>query len=148
MSGARMDVVRGQAILAGVWFVATGLAFALMLVETMGPRAPLPAADAWEWFLPLVVPTLSLMLGTIVFQARKPPKRATVGRAAFTAAVSLSLVYLVLVIVILGVWPILRLRPDEVASLLDKSKLWLPAVQSLVGIALGAFFVSSQGAGD
>ncbi len=144
---ARVDVATGQWWLAGIWFTGAGLSFVLMLLETMGPRPPLVAGDAWQWFLPLVVPTLSLMLGTIVAQAmqsRGAGRKATVGRPAFVAASSLSVLYLLMVLALLIVWPMMRLKPGEVNDMLQKSNLWLPAVQGLVGIALGAFFVSGH----
>ncbi len=147
MKTARIDIATGQSWLAGIWFVGAAVTFVLMLLETMGPRAPLAAGDAWPWYLPLVVPTLSLMLGTIVAQAmqsRGAGKKATVGRPAFVAASSLSVLYLAMVLVLLVVWPLLRMRPSEASDMLQKSNMWLPAVQGLVGIALGAFFVSGH----
>lgn len=143
---ARVEVKWGQTRLAWIWVAGSILAFALMIMETMGPQAPLPAESGWQWFLPLVVPTLSLMLGTLVFQSRnEPPKAtATVQTSVFLISVALSLLYLLLIVGMLAAWPFLRIPAHGVSAHLGRSKYWLPAVQGLVGIALGAFFVSKS----
>jgi hypothetical protein len=137
----RTDVTRGQRRLAMVWLTGAGILLLLMIVQTMFGRYGPQASRAWSWLLPTVLPTLSLIVGAVAYEARRQPASATVDRFAYRVALWLSVAYLALVLVTQLMQPVTGLSP---LAMMDLSSLWLGPVQGLVGIALGVFFVSRE----
>ncbi len=137
----RTDVARGQRQLAAVWLTGGGVLFLLMIGQTMLGRYGAQTARAWSWLLPTVLPTLSLIVGAVAYEARRSPASATVDRFAYRVAFWLSVAYLALVLVTQLGQPVTGLSP---LAMMDLSNLWLGPVQGLVGIALGVFFVSRE----
>lgn len=124
--------------LALLWFVGAGACFAVLLfISFFGRRVDLPGL--WDWFLPAIVPNLSLIIGVLVY-AQRQPRRAELEVDAFLyrLALGLSALYVLLVMLPLLFFP---LTGKTLPELLDISRLWLAAVQGLVTAVMGAFFV-------
>lgn len=138
---ARMSIVACQRRLLLLWVILGGAALVVILVQT-SPRGTYRenASDIWEWFLPTVVPTLSLMLGTLVAEARAPSGSATVDAFYYRMASWLSAAYLALVIVFLLMY---AQSSTPVADLKSTGKL-VTSLYGIVGIALGVFFASKK----
>jgi hypothetical protein len=138
---ARISVVRSQRRLLGVWAGTSIVAAIMVLVQTSpGGAYHSSATDVWEWFLPTVVPTMSLMLGTVVAEARGPGTSGTVDVFYYRLALWTSLAYLALV---LGLLLSYAQSPTPVADLKSTSRL-VTGLYTLVGVALGTFFVSKK----
>ena len=133
-----LDVCQRRLML--VWAVGTALVFFLLLIQTVNQLYGETVARAWGWFLPTVVPTLSLIVGAIAYQARRPGRRRRIDRTAFVTSFALSVFYLALVLATPLLRPLSGYTPLEFLSL---SNLWLAPIQGLVGLSLGAFFTSS-----
>jgi len=88
-----------------------------------------------------VVPTLSLILGAIVQEARKAQENITVDAFAYHVSAGFSIGYLFL---ILGTLLIQPLTAWSSLELMNMSNFWLAPVQGFVGISLGAFFISRE----
>ncbi|WP_456425770.1 hypothetical protein [Rhodocaloribacter sp.] len=131
---------RAQKRLATLWFVAAGLLFSLLLLQTFFGRYGDQTREAWSWFLPTIMPSLSLIAGVVASDAlgRSDPK-ATVDPFAFRVAFLLSAAYLVIVSLTLLLSPF---SPIPQLELMALSNLWLGPLQGLVGGVLGFFFVS------
>ena len=140
----RLDVSLGQRRLAVIWYSGAGLIFLLLLVQSLMGKYGDQVQAAWSWFLPTIVPTLSLITGAIAYNARKSDSPGTVDAFSFKVSSGLSGFYLVLVLATLLVQPLTSTSP---ISLMKLSNLWLAPIQVLLGIALGAFFSSRQSAG-
>jgi hypothetical protein len=139
----RVSVVKSQRRLLIVWASLGGLGLIIVLIQTSPSGAyHSNASDVWEWFLPTVVPTVSLILGTLVAQARTPEPDATVELFYYRLAVWSSAVYLALVVTLLLMY---AQSPTPVADLKSTSRL-VTALYGVVGIALGTFFVSKKSA--
>ncbi len=128
-----------QRQLAGVWLIGCGLIFLLMLGQTLGGKYGGQVDKAWSWFIPTVLPILSIIVGAVAYEARREPQSVTADRLAFHLSVGLSLSYLLLVIATVLFQPLSRMTPLELMSV---SNLWLGPVQGLVGIVVGVFFAS------
>ena len=130
-------------ILAIVWFVGAGMVFALILVQTLFGKYAGEEEKAWGWFLPTVVPTLSLMIGVFVTDAREgvTADRRKTDAFVFRLALGLSLAYFLTVIVTVLVQPFTGMTA---LKLFDLSNLWLGPFQGLVAAALGAFFIGRE----
>lgn len=128
--------------LAVTWFIGAGVIFFLILLQSIFGRYSERVADAWGWFLPTVMPTLSLMIGVLVADTLRVVKREkNVDPFMYKVALSLSVTYFLVVLVTIALQPFSSVPPLE---LLDMSNLWLAPLQGLVAAALGAFFVKLE----
>jgi hypothetical protein len=137
----RVPLSRCQRKLADVWLVGCAVIFLLLLGQSVGGKYGSQVEKAWSWFIPTVLPTLSVIVGAVAYQARRDPQRVTADRFAFRMTIGLSLFYLILVIATMLLQPFSRMTPLELMAV---SNLWLGPVQGLVGIMLGVFFASRQ----
>jgi hypothetical protein len=129
--------------LAIVWFVGAGVIFLLILLQTLSGKFAGEEKRAWSWYLPTVMPTLSLIIGVLVTDAR--PGASAGERSAdpflFRLAMSLSTTYFLVVLLLVLAEPFTTLTLLE---LMDLSSLWLGPLQGIVTASLGVFFVRSQ----
>jgi|WetSurMetagenome_2_1015567.scaffolds.fasta_scaffold295757_2 hypothetical protein len=138
-----VSVSQWQQRLATVWLVGSGVLSVLFVVQTMlghfGANSEL-AGDAWGWFVPTVMPTLSLMIGVLVTDALHKPAVRKHAADPFVShlAMWLSIGYLLILLLTVLLAPFNSTNP---ITPLKTSRLWVDPMQGLVGAALGAFFV-------
>ncbi len=126
--------------LALIWFLIGGLLFIVMFLQTLFNYYDDKTKDAWSWFLPTVMPTLSLMIGVFITEESEgniqdKPVSSFLYRLSFT----LSIVYLVMVSLVILAKPLLPIQdPFEVMKI---SSLGLGPLQGLVVACIGVFFV-------
>lgn len=137
----RIPLPACQRQLALMWFFGGGLVFLLMVVQTLLGKYGNQSERAWSWFLPTILPTLTVIAGALAYDARQPNLDATVDQFAFRSSLGLSIFYLVLVLSTLIFQPFTGKTPLD---LMNVSNLWLGPVQGLVGIFLGLFFGSRK----
>ena len=140
----RIPVVDSHKRLVFIWFAGSGFLFALLLLQTISGQYGSEAREAWGLILPTFVPTLFLIIGTLIADATgsvDPEASVTVDRFFFRLADFLSIAYLATVILTILLSPFSRLSQLELIKL---SNLWLAPFQGLVTAALGAFFVSKN----
>ena len=140
----RIPVVDSHKRLVFIWFAGSGFLFALLLLQTIFGQYGSEAREAWGLILPTFVPTLFLIIGTLIADATgsaDPDASVTVDRFFFRLSDFLSIAYLATVILTILLSPFSRLSQLE---LIKVSNLWLAPFQGLVTAALGAFFVSKN----
>ncbi len=128
--------------LAILWFAFCLVLLIVLVLQSIFDRFGDRVEDAWSWFLPTIMPTLSLIVGVFVLDV-------TSGRGAenkvdpffFWLAFLLSTVYLALVATTLFLQPFTGV---PLLDLMKLSNLWLGPLQGLVAAALGAFFVKGE----
>ena len=98
--------------------------------------------SVWEWFLPMVMPTLMLMVSVYVYA---PPAHGKVDKVIYGAAFWLSVAYLLALFIPMIAHPF---QPVPMIELALMSSLWLGPMQGLVASAIGVFFVKSGVAKD
>jgi len=139
---ADLPMVRCKRRLATVWFALGGVIFLLLVIQTVMGYYGQRATDAWGWFLPNVMPTLSLIVGVLVLdQMGGGVKTRTADAFLYRLALGLSCAYLLLILLSILVQPFAPLPPLE---LMQQSNLWLGPLQGLVAGALGAFFIKAD----
>lgn len=136
---------RAKWIMAMLWIVTFAVLLLLLSLQSLfGHYAP-RTQDAWNWFLPAVVPTVSLIAGVLVIDFQTGREREDTAKfittPLFAMAFWLSVFYLVLVAFSIVLQPLLRMPPMEVMQL---SNLWLVPMQSLTVGVLAAFFRSNN----
>ncbi len=147
-----------QMRLALLWLVPSLGLFVLLITQTYNQRFDQPN-QAWEWLTPIVLPTISVIVGGIVHTASNPEANHTIDQNLYRLCLWLSWFYLgvlVLSLVLAGPAAALAARRAAETGITDKtkiltplqwlemSKLWLMPLQAPVGIVLGVFFASSQ----
>ncbi len=135
----RLTLIKAKRRLAVAWFAGAGLLFAIVLFLALGQSSPDAADDLWSWFLPAVMPNLSLIVGVLVSDHRPA---AGQGQSAdpflFRLAMVLTAIYLVLLLLVPFAAPFSALGP---AGFYGSTQVWLAPVQGLVSAAMGAFYV-------
>lgn len=125
-----------------VWFIGAGIIFAIVLLQSIFGRYADDAADAWGWFLPTVMPALSLIIGVLVADSLRGTVRdRMIDPFMFRLTFSLSIAYFIIVLATILLQPF---APGPPLALLNMSNLWLAPLQGLVIGALGAFFVRAE----
>lgn len=133
---------RCRARLALVWFIGAGIIFLILVIQSMGGRVYGDKVDeAWGWFLPTIMPTLSMIIGVMVLTARQEASDRSIDGLLFQLTLSLSIIYLLTVAATILAHPLVSASPLE---LMSRSNLWLGPMQGLVAAALGAFFVGEH----
>lgn len=128
--------------LSSLWFTGSGVLFFVLLLQTMLGNKYEGTSEQWEWFLPTIMPTLSLIISILVADSLgQGVKKRTVNGYFFRLSFSLSLGYLVVVALTIFVHPFTMFEPLE---LMKQSNLWLAPIQGLVTASLGVFFIRSE----
>lgn len=133
----KISIVTGQRRLAILWGAGSFLGLLVLVIETYGKVWGSLAPEAFGWFLPMVVPTLTLIVGSVVAeQTKEIPSTSEVTPLAFWVTFWVSAAYLtfITVAVISTAWD------DTPISVLKTSSLWLSPLQALVGGSIGVFF--------
>ena len=132
---ARNDLVR-------IWLVGAGLAFGLLVIQSILGKYEGQLQEVWSWFVPTVVPTVSLMLGVLGAGAlAEHEEERNVKQSFFGVSRSLSFFYLGLLAVTLVLQPFSDKPPVQLYTL---SNYWLGPIQGLVVAALGILFTSQE----
>lgn len=127
--------------LATIWFSGAGIVFFIMLVQSLLGRYGDQVDNAWGWLMPTVVPTLSLIIGVLVYDAvDQLDIRRRIDQFLFRLTAGLSCAYLLAVLLVLLLTPLSSLGPLE---LMSRANAWLGPLQGLVAAAMGAFFVKA-----
>lgn len=128
--------------LATVWFSGASLLFIVLMLQSVLGSFGTSTEEVWNWFLPNVVPILTLIVGVLVSDALgHSEETGSVDRFIFRLAFYLSSGYLIVLSLPIFVAPFSELPPLE---LLKASRLWVVPLQGLVSAALGAFFVNKK----
>lgn len=124
--------------LALLWFIACGLLFILLLVQTFTDKHGEAVNKVWNWLLGAVLPTLSLMVGAFVADFGSEVEERKVGSFLYRLAFGLSLFYLLVVASVFLVQPV---TGKPAIELMNQSSVYLTAFQGLVAAVIGVFFV-------
>jgi hypothetical protein len=140
-----MRLETARLILGAVWLIPGMGIFVLVAAQSLLNVYQTRVGDVWDWFLPTVVPTLSLVISVLAYSALSPDfSGAMVRKSFFYAAAFLSVVYLLLIAVTILSLPVSAATLDEKIASLHGSNKWLGPLQGVVAAALGVFFTSKQ----
>ena len=134
-----IPMMRARKRLSMVWFCFGGVLFAVLFIQTLAnPYLYKDVSEPWSWFLPNIVPTLSLMIGVLVAEAMgKGSPAKSVDAFMYRLGLAASLIYLVCVAAVIFYGPVSGQAPFE---LMKKSSLALGPMQGLVSGVLVLFF--------
>jgi hypothetical protein len=135
-----------QKILAGTWLFFFLAQVALLALRSVWGSDDLNYSsatnDIWKWYLPMVLPTVSIIVGAIFSSTAIPGGAGDVRQSIFgvLVAMALSVIYLSSISALILLPPSLGLTPEEHVKLLRDSNYWLGGMQLCVGAAIGYFF--------
>ncbi len=137
----RLPITQCQRRLALIWILGSGLLFLLLIAQSLLQIYGGQNAKVWGWFLPTVLPTLTLIVSAVAYSAKQGATTDTVDIFAYRLSQALSAFYLLMVAIVPLGKPFTGAPPID---LMTTSSLWLAPLQGLVGIAMGIFFGSRQ----
>ena len=125
-----------------VWFIGGGTPFLLMVVQSIAGFYGDRTEEAWGWLLSTIMPTISLIIGVLVADARHHSRDiGDVDTFIYRVTLWLSVIYLVIVSL---TFVLRRLSGMDQLELMKLSHLWLAPLQGLVAATIGVFFVSKM----
>ena len=138
----RTSLRKAKRRLAVLWFVASALLIALILIQTITGKYQNLVSQAWSWLLPTVMPTLSLVVAVLVSDqlGRNPHERAA-DPFLLGLCYGLSLFYLLAVAAVIVFYKFSGFGP---LKFMQASSIFLGPLQGLVSAALAAFFVKEK----
>jgi hypothetical protein len=119
-----------------IWFAGAACLFLVLLIQSFSGHYGDRVQDAWGWFLPSVMPTLSLM-ATAWFADSDAAGAKAFDLFSYRGAMVLSVAYLLVLMATIFASPFTAMTDLQLMQL---SHLWLAPIQSLVVLALGYFF--------
>ena len=128
--------------LVKLWLIGSAIIFCIILFQTFLGHYADKMKEAWSWFLPTVLPTLSLMIGVLVADALSAEStEKKIDAFIFRLSFYISIFYFVIILLTILIQPIVTIAAIE---FLKQSNLWLAPIQGLVTASLGAFFVKTE----
>lgn len=142
--GKRMTMKTARQRLALLWLGGAGIS-ALVLIAMSIRALEGRQVAVWGWFLPTVLPTLTLILSTFAMTVRGSlPKalrnRRRVDPFIFRLAFGISVFYLVLVLFAIAGWQLTSY--EDPVDALSLANLWLGPLQGIAASTIGWFFLS------
>jgi hypothetical protein len=141
MSG-RVPLAQCQRKLLVTWLV--GLVPGILLMASRSLTGGFSGSEqaAWAWFVPMFLPTLTLMIGAYSSIAFKEQAGSiTVDKSFFYVSLSCSVFYLLLLLSVVLYQPFADTPALETFS---RSSFFLSAIQGISTGCIGVFFVSQK----
>src|SRR5688572_24060328 len=115
--------------LTKMWLIGAGFTAVILVVTSILRGRAEAAREVWSWFLPLVLPTLGLMIGVLGAAALAERKETFVRKSFADIATALSIGYLAILASTILLEPFSPARGAELYSI---SNYWLGPLQGLV----------------
>jgi hypothetical protein len=129
--------------LGTLWFVCGGVLFVWVVLQSVFDKYGDKIEVGWQWFLPTILPTLSLIIAVFVVDAAGPTaKERTIDEFFYRLAFWLSVAYLFVVAITLVGATVVPTAPNF--ELLGRSQYWLAPIQGLATGAMGIFFIKKN----
>lgn len=128
-----------------IWLAGAGFTSIILVVASILRGRADAAREVWSWYLPLVLPTVGLMIGVLGAAAIAKSEETFVRKDFSQIAQWLSIAYLLILSLTILLEPFSPLKGAELHGM---SNYWLGPFQGLVVAALGYIFSSGKEPGD
>ena len=137
----QVNVMSCKKRLASLWLVGSTFIFIIILFQTFFDHYSGKSEQAWSWFLPTVLPTLSLMIGVLVIDAfGRESSEKRIDNFVYKLSFRVSIFYFAIVLLTVMIQPLVT---NAAVEFLNLSNLWLAPIQGLVAASLGGFFAKT-----
>ena len=124
-----------------VWATGSGILLLVAWLQIIFDHYGENGRDVFEWLLPSIVPTLSLVTGVWINNARKKSQgKKQVDRGTYRIVLAVSIIYLLFIGMVFAVQPMVARPPIEVVQ---DSSLILAPLQGVMCGFIGIFFNQS-----
>ncbi|QDT27375.1 hypothetical protein Enr10x_26920 [Gimesia panareensis] len=128
--------------LSKIWFIWGGMLFLIIVIQSIFGRYGEQVKEAWSWFIPTIVPTLSLMMGVLGAEAMLSNDDVrNVKKNFYIITWWLSFGYLLVLSVTILLEPF---APMKTIDLYLLSNFWLSPFQGIVGGGVALLFTSQR----
>ncbi len=133
-----MTLGRAKSVLSFIWIVAFALLFAIIGVQTFAGKFGKEWDAGFDWFFPLTIPSVSLMITVWTVQQTDEDKKVVTSRHVLWAAMLLSTFYLLAMLGLLLLHPFVDL---SLQTQFSRSAWYLAMVQGILMALLGKLFI-------
>lgn len=138
----RLPLLYCQRSLLITWLVGLSPALLIMIVRTLLGGYSGREQDVWAWFVPMFLPTISLMIAAYSSTVLKEQMELiTVDRFFYQLSLGFSAFYLVLLASVIAYQPFSNTYALETLS---RSSIFLSVIQGMTSGCIGVFFVSQK----
>lgn len=130
-----------------IWAGFTLFLSVIFFVQTIiSDKYPGQNDEVWDWFMPLVFPTLTLMIGVLVAVAQSPDAgQPGVDKFYYRLTLGAFLVYFLTLLAVILSAPLDFINNQTPAlDHLKKATKLLSALQAVVTLVLGIFFIKEN----
>lgn len=125
-----------------LWFSYSCILFFVILLQSLFGHYGDNVSEVWGWFLPTIMPTLSLILSVLLIDAlEKDKKDKKIDKFIYRLALCLSIAYFISISLTIFIQPFIT---TNFFKLISQSNLFLGPLQGLVSGSIGAFFVKAK----
>ena len=141
MSG-RLALTQCQRKLLVTWLAGLIPSTLLISIRTLTGNFSGGEQEVWSWFVPMFLPTVTLMIGAYSSTALKDSSNTiTVDRAFFNITLGCSIFYLLILTIVVIYQPLANASALETFS---RSSFFLSVIQGVTSGCLGVLFVSQE----
>ena len=138
----RVSLLKCQRFLLIIWLVGLFPAMMLMITRSLLGGYYGKEQDIWAWFVPMFLPTLTLMIGAYSSSVLKEEIDATtVDKFFFQISLGFSAFYVVVLSAVVIYQPF---ASSPALETLSRSSIFLSVIQGMTSACLGVFFVSQK----
>lgn len=134
----KINFFKAKRSLTWLWFLYGGFLFTIFFIQNLTGRYDEIAKQAWEWFLPNILPVLSLIF-TTQFVSSTINKNQKVEKFLYLICLILSFSYLSAILLIIFSYSSIK---GNIIEFYKSYNIVLISLQSLVTASLGLFFVN------
>ena len=137
-----MPMLKCKKILAWFWCISSTILILILFFQTFSGRYGEHAREAWVWLMPNIMPTLGLIISTLVKEINRIQIEKNIGNSTlFKLTLFLSVFYFLLIVltIILG-----SFKQGNPLVFYHLSSLWLGPIQGLLAAAMGGFFTEEH----
>ena len=127
--------------LAVLWSVGLFLGFTVVYLQSVTNLFGTSYTEAWQWFLPNILPTLGAVFAAVVAEQRSAETDKEVSRSLFWLAFAVSLFYLLVLLTTLVVTYVRLPSSSTPLDWLLGSSVYIGPLQGLAAGLVGYFYV-------
>lgn len=140
---ATIEFRTAQKRIAATWFIGAGFLFLIFVLQSVLGKYGADTTKAWNWLLPAIMPTVSLITAVLVTELNSPDTGKMSDRFLYKMAIISSGIYLGILYLMVFLSPFVE-GDKTPLEILESSQLWVAPLQGVVVAILGAYFVKPR----
>ncbi|RYG52873.1 MAG: hypothetical protein EOO01_05805 [Chitinophagaceae bacterium] len=143
-----ISIVSARSKLLYIWMTGAGILFLVLMIQTLNGTFEKTTEEGmesfsqqvWGWFIPMIFPTITLMLGTLTLNfTKQEDARLKVNPRTFFICLGISVFYILLLLIHVLGWP--AFRATDPLKVFNTANFYLAPIQSIVVLLIGIIFL-------